>query len=217
VAIARTRAILGIAEKALDACPITGPKAAVAAMSEGLKMFQVRMRNDLTRTFADSRSLNAQTRSENLEAINDLVSTFEDITRILRSYDSSDLPRADGLAIPDDVKARVLRFRWFVSSRSDCQRRELKRDDTASVLIQIREDWEMYTSEGIVKQHLDAERVSADLKDLNTKIVLALSEIQVSPSTHSMVFYTQAVVPPAGDGLKHGGCSHRHPSPSGAV
>jgi hypothetical protein len=43
VAIARTRAILGIAEKALDACPITGPKAAVAAISEGLKMFQVRI------------------------------------------------------------------------------------------------------------------------------------------------------------------------------
>jgi hypothetical protein len=41
VAIARTRAILGIAEKALDACPITGPKAVVAAVSEGLKMFQV--------------------------------------------------------------------------------------------------------------------------------------------------------------------------------
>jgi hypothetical protein len=43
VAIARTRAILGIAEKALDACPITGAKAAVAAISEGLKMFQVRI------------------------------------------------------------------------------------------------------------------------------------------------------------------------------
>jgi hypothetical protein len=43
VAIARTRAILGIAEKALDACPITGPKAAVVAISEGLKMFQVRI------------------------------------------------------------------------------------------------------------------------------------------------------------------------------
>jgi hypothetical protein len=43
VAIARTRAILGIAEKALDACPITGPKAAVAAISEGMKMFQVRI------------------------------------------------------------------------------------------------------------------------------------------------------------------------------
>jgi hypothetical protein len=43
VAIARTRAILGIAERALDACPVTGPKAAVAAISEGLKMFQVRI------------------------------------------------------------------------------------------------------------------------------------------------------------------------------
>jgi hypothetical protein len=49
--------------------------------------------------------LNAQTRFENLEAINDLVSTFESITRILQSYDSSDLPRTDGLAIPDDLKA----------------------------------------------------------------------------------------------------------------
>jgi hypothetical protein len=123
--------------------------------------------------------LNAQTRSENLEAIDDLVSTFESITRILQSYDSSHLPRADGLTIPDDTKARVLRFRRFVSPRSHCQH-ELKRDDTASDLIQIREEWEIYTSEGIVKQHLDAERVSAGLKDLNTKIALALSGLQVS-------------------------------------
>jgi hypothetical protein len=115
------------------------------------------------------------------------MSTFENIRRILRSYDSSDLPRADGLAIPDDVKARVLRFRWSVSSRSDCQR-ELKRDDTLSTLIQIRENWEMYTSEGIVKQHLDAERVNADLNDLNRKIISALSELQVSSRTQSMVF-----------------------------
>jgi hypothetical protein len=138
-------------------------------------------------TFAEPCLLNAQTRFENLGVVNDLVSTFESITRILQSYDSSDMPRADGLAIPVEMKARVLRFRWSVSSRSDCQR-ELKRGDTASVLMRIREEWEIYTSEGIVKQHLDAERVSADLKDLNTKIVLALSEIQVSPSTHSMVF-----------------------------
>jgi hypothetical protein len=80
------------------------------------------------------------------------------------------------------MNARVLRFRWSVSSRSDCQR-ELKRDETASVLSEIREEWEIYTSEGIVKQHLDAERVSADLKDLNKKIVLALSGLQVSSST----------------------------------
>jgi hypothetical protein len=43
MAIARTRAILGIAEKALDACPVIGPKAVVAAISEGLKMFEVRI------------------------------------------------------------------------------------------------------------------------------------------------------------------------------
>jgi hypothetical protein len=41
MAIARTRAILGIAEKALDAYPVTGPKAVVAAILEGLKMFEV--------------------------------------------------------------------------------------------------------------------------------------------------------------------------------
>jgi hypothetical protein len=50
VAIARTRAILGIAEKALDACPITGPKAVVTAISEGLKMFQVRISQCSDRT-----------------------------------------------------------------------------------------------------------------------------------------------------------------------
>jgi hypothetical protein len=166
--------------------------------------------------FAETCLLNAQTRFENLEAINDLVSTFGSITRILQSYDSSHLPRADGLTIPDDMKARVLRFRWSVSSREDCQR-ELKCDDTASVLRKYREEWEIYTSKGIVKQHLDAERVSADLNDLNRKIVSALSELQVSSSTQSMVFQTQAVAPTAGDGLKHGGCSHGHPSPSSAV
>jgi hypothetical protein len=135
-------------------------------------------------TFVESCS---QARSENLAAINDLVSTFETITRILQSYDNPDLPRTDGLAIPVDMKARLLRFRWSVSCPLYCHR-ELKRGDTASVLIQIREEWEIYTSESIVKQHLDAERVSAGLQDLNTKIVLALSEIQVSPSTYIMVF-----------------------------
>jgi hypothetical protein len=130
--------------------------------------------------------MNAQARSENLEAINDLVSTFESITHILQSYDSSYLPRADGLTIPDDTKARVLRFRRYVSPRSEFQR-ELKRDDTASVLTQIREEWEIYTSENIVKQHLDAERVSASLQDLNTKIALALSGLQVSRSTPNRV------------------------------
>jgi hypothetical protein len=140
----------------------------------------------MTLMFAEPCLLNAQTRLENLEAVNDLVSTFESITRILHSYDSSDLPRADGLAVPVEMKARVLRFRWSVSSCSECQR-ELKHSDTASALIRIREDWEIYTSESIAKQHLDAERVSADLKDLNTKIVLALEGLQVSPSTHSVV------------------------------
>jgi hypothetical protein len=170
----------------------------------------------MTLTFAEPSLLNAQTRFENLEAINDLVFTFESITRILQSYDGSDLPRTDGLAIPDDMKARVLRFRWSVSSRSECQR-ELKRDDNASVLSKYREEWEIYTSEGIVKQHLDAERVNADLKDLNVKIVSALLELQVSSSTQSMVFYTQAVVPTAGDDLEHGGCSYGHSSSSGAI
>jgi hypothetical protein len=167
-------------------------------------------------TFAEPCLLNAQTRFENLEAINDLVSTFESITRILQSYDSSDLPRTDGLAIPVDMKARILRFRWSVPSCSNCQR-ELKRGGAASVLIQIREEWEIYTSEGIVKQHLDAERVSADLKDLNMKIVRALSGLQVSPTTQSIVFCTQPVTPTAGDDLEHGGRSHGHPSSSGAV
>jgi hypothetical protein len=75
----------------------------------------------------------------------------------------------------------------------------------------------MYTSESIVKQHLDAERVSADLKDLNTKIGLALSGLQVSLCTQIIVLYTQAVVPTAGDDLEYGGRSHEHPSSSGAV
>jgi hypothetical protein len=170
----------------------------------------------MTLTFAEPCLLDAQTRLENLDAVNDLVSTFESITRILQSYDSSDLPRADGLAIPVEMKARVLRFRWSVSSRSDCQR-GLKRGDTASVLIRIREDWEIYTSEGAIKQHLDAERVSADLKDLNTKIALALSGLQVSSSTQNIVLWTQAVIPTAGDNLEHGGRSHGHPAPTGAV
>jgi hypothetical protein len=43
MAIARIRALLGIAEKALDACPVIGPKAAAVAISERLKMFQVRI------------------------------------------------------------------------------------------------------------------------------------------------------------------------------
>jgi hypothetical protein len=170
----------------------------------------------MTSTFAEPCLPNAQTRLENLAAVNDLVSTFEEITRILQSYDSSHLPRADGLTIPDDTKARVSRFRRFVSPRSECQR-ELKRDDTASVLIQIHEEWEIYTSEGIVKQHLDAERVSAGLKDLNTKIVLALEGIQVRCSTQSTAFYIQAAMSTAGDGLEHGGRSHGYPSSSSRV
>jgi hypothetical protein len=145
--------------------------------------------NALTRTFTEPRSLNPQTRSENLEAIDDLVSTFETITRIFQSYESSDFPRTIGLAAPVDMNARVSRFRWFVSSCSEFQR-ELKRGITASVLIQVREEWEINTSEGIVKQHLDADRVSADLKDLNTKIVAALSGLQVSSIPQLSVLYS---------------------------
>jgi hypothetical protein len=145
--------------------------------------------NALTRTFAEPRSLNAQTRSENLEAIDDLVSTFETITRIFQSYESSDLPRTIGLAAPVDMNARVSQFQGFVSSCSGLQR-ELKRGIAASVLIQVREEWEINTSEGIVKQHLDADRVSADLKELNTNIVLALSGLQVSPNPQRSVLYS---------------------------
>jgi hypothetical protein len=90
--------------------------------------------------------------------------------------------------VPVDMNARVSRFRWFVSSCSESQP-ELKRGIAASVLIQVREEWEISTSE-IVKQHLDAERVSADLKELNTKIVLALSGLEVSPSPQRSVLYS---------------------------
>jgi hypothetical protein len=67
---------------------------------------------------------------------------------------------------------------------------QLKRGIAASVLIQVREEWEIYMAEGIVKQHLDADRVGADLKDLNTKIVVALSGLQVSPSPQLSVLYS---------------------------
>jgi hypothetical protein len=36
------RSVLGVAKEALEACPVDGPKAAVGALAEALKLFQVR-------------------------------------------------------------------------------------------------------------------------------------------------------------------------------
>jgi hypothetical protein len=79
--LASIRTVLDLAEKCLDGCPIWGPKAAVAAMSESLETVQVRTATSAQRSLGSCFYL--QTQLDNEEDIDDVVGLVQKMVEIL--------------------------------------------------------------------------------------------------------------------------------------
>jgi hypothetical protein len=97
--LACIRTVLNLAEKALDGCPIWGPKAAVAATAEGLKAIQVRSYESGAMKVAET----TQEALENEASIQDVVDAVRKTVEML----APSVPILPASVSPE-LKSRIL-------------------------------------------------------------------------------------------------------------
>jgi hypothetical protein len=104
----------------------------------------------------------------------ELGATLKRVGDIVSGYDASHL-RADGLTIPDEMRARVESFKRYVPFQISCPSRHRHH----SALELIRKDWEGHEAKGRGRRVLAASLIEEEIRDLNGKISGAIQDLLV--------------------------------------
>jgi hypothetical protein len=103
--LASVRTVLNLAEKCLDGCPIWGPKAAVAAMSESIEIVQVRLVSSAQRLLG--RCCLLQKQLENKEGIKDVVELVQKTVEMLNPSTTTSLPTSVSPALQSRISIHI--------------------------------------------------------------------------------------------------------------
>jgi hypothetical protein len=200
--LATIRTVLDLAEKCLDGCPIWGPKAAVAAVSESIELVQVRPSRSVQQCLAEV--VSAQTQLENEEGIDDVVDLVQRTVKMLNPSTAISMPTA----VSPALQSRISRYVSYVPCNivSDvCLM--LYRD-----LESIRASTAKWTiaEKKLPRRLLDARRVAKELESVMKKITQA-NELFIVLSLYQQDDTAPLILALDGDYGEHGNESQGNP------